>query len=157
MFGHAAFADSAFANVGGILIIGTAEMDGLAVSTNVGSGTLVGVATIDGNFTQTSTGAGTFVGTSEQDFTQTVEAFRVDVNPVEVTADFTQTTAGIGIFSGVSSQDLNFTKTSVGDILFEEIDAGATVENWTEITHSGDTWTDKSASATTETWTERVV
>ena len=55
------------------------------------------------------------------------------------------------------SKDLNFTKTTTGAILFVTVDAGATVESWTERTHSGDTWTDKSASATTETWTERIV
>ena len=53
---------------------------------------------------------------------------------------------------GASSQDLNFTQTTVGDLLFTEISPSVTVtwpevthtgDSWTEITHTGDTWTDK--------------
>ena len=53
-----------------------------------------------------------------------------------------------------SSQDLNFTKTTIGDILFEEVVTDATTETYTEITPSGtETWTEITPSGT-ETYTE---
>ena len=75
MFGNSSFAEAAFANVGGVLLIASAEMSGIASTTNVGSGILAGVSTISGDFTQTTDGI--FI-------TGSVNA--------ELSADFTQTT-----------------------------------------------------------------
>ena len=51
---------------------------------------------------------------------------------------------------------MNFTKTSSGDILFVEVNAGVTEETFTEITPSGtETWTEITPSGT-ETYTEIV-
>ena len=52
---------------------------------------------------------------------------------------------------GASSQDLNFTQTSVGAILWEEVDPSVTV-TWTETTHTGDSWTE--ITHTGDSWTE---
>jgi molybdopterin-binding protein len=149
MLGHAAIAESAIADVGGGLILATAEMNALATSSNVGVGTLVGVSSISGNFTKTT--AGILV-------TGSVNA--------EISSNFTQTVSGISILSGVSSQDLNFTSTSSGDILFVEINsvslpvgqrpAGAPTPGagYTEITPTGvETYTEITPSGT-ETYTE---
>jgi len=50
-----------------------------------------------------------------------------------------------------------FVITANGDILWEQIDAGATSENWTQVTHTGDTWTQINAGTSSETWTNKVV
>ena len=56
--------------------------------------------------------------------------------------------------SGVATQDLNFSQDSLGELLFEEINAGATPETYTTITPSGtETWTEITPTGT-ETYTE---
>jgi len=174
MLGHAAIAESAIADVGGALIIATAEMNALATSSNVGVGTLVGVSSLSGNFTQTSTGmfvSGSVNAEISSNFIQTTENIRlVNFTDVTMSSNFTETVAGISILSGVSTQDLNFTKTSSGDILFLEINevseplsgrrrpAGAATpgSGYTEITPTGvETYTEITPSGT-ETYTEIV-
>ena len=56
MFGNSSFAEAAFANVGGVVQIATAEMNALGTSSSIGSGTLVGVSSLSGNFTKTTAG-----------------------------------------------------------------------------------------------------
>ena len=172
MLGHAAIAESAIADVGGALIIATAEMNALATSSNVGVGTLVGVSSISGNFTKTTAGiliTGSVNAEISSNFTQTTEDIKlVNFTDVTMSSNFTETVAGISILSGVSSQDLNFTKTSSGDILFVEINsvslpvgkrpAGAPTPGvgYTEITPTGvETYTEITPSGT-ETYTEIV-
>ena len=160
MLGHAAIAEAAIADVGGVLQVATAEMNALASSSSVGSGTLVGVSSLSGNFTQTTAGifiTGSVNAEVSSSFTQTTEDIKiVNFTDVTMSSAFTQTADGIAILAGISSQDLNFTKTSSGDILFIEINAGATKETFTEITPSGtETWTEITPSGT-ETYTEIV-
>jgi len=160
MLGHAAIAETALADVGGVLLLATAEMNALASSSSIGSGTLVGVSSLSGNITQTTAGifiTGSVNAEVSSSFTQTTEDIKV-VNFTDVTMSsaFTQTADGIAVLGGISSQDLNFTKTSSGDILFVEINAGATEETFTEITPSGtETYTEITPSGT-ETYTEIV-
>ena len=160
MLGHAAIAESAIADVGGVLLLATAEMNALASSSSIGSGTLVGVSSLSGNFTQTTAGifiTGSVNAEVSSSFTQTTEDIKV-VNFTDITMSsaFTQTADGIAILAGVSSQDLNFTKTSSGDILFVDVVTDATTETYTEITPSGtETWTEITPSGT-ETYTEIV-
>ena len=145
MFGNSSFAEAAFANVGGVLQVATAEMSALGTSSSIGSGTLVGVSSLSGNFTQTAEISTISSGVIDFNslFTQTTENIKI-VNFTDVTMSsiFTKTTTGIAILSGVSSQDLNFTKTTSGDILYVAIVPEAN-ETYTEITPSG-----------TETYTE---
>ena len=156
MFGNSSFAEAAFANVGGVLQVATAEMNALGTSSSIGSGTLVGVSSLSGNFTSTieiSTISSGSIDFSSL-FTQTTENIAV-VNFTDVTMSsiFTKTTSGTAILSGVSSQDLNFTKTTSGDILYVAIVPTAN-ETYTEITPSGtETWTEITPSGT-ETYTE---
>ena len=158
MLGHSSIAEAAFADsLGGILQAGVAEMSGIASKTSVGVGILTGgEINIDGNFTQTSTG--TFIGITSADlsadFTQATAANRLDVTSIDLTTEFTQTSNGIMIGSGVATKDFNIIQTSTGDLMFVEVNAGATEENFTEITPSGtETYTEITPSGT-ETWTE---
>jgi hypothetical protein len=58
------------------------------------------------------------------------------------------------IGSGVATKDFNFSQASLGDLLFVEINAGATEESYTTITPSGtESWTTITPSGS-ETWTE---
>ena len=160
MLGHAAIAEAAIADVGGVLLLATAEMNALASSSSIGSGTLVGASSLNGNFTQTTAGifiTGSVNAEVSSSFTQTTEDIKV-VNFTDITMSsaFTQTADGIALLVGVSSQDLNFTKTSSGDILFVDVVTDATTETYTEITPSGtETWTEITPSGT-ETYTEIV-
>ena len=160
MLGHAAIAETALADVGGVLLVATAEMNALATSSSIGSGTLVGISSIDGNFTQTTAGifiTGSVNAEVSSSFTQTTEDIKV-VNFTDVTMSsaFTQTADGIAVLGGISSQDLNFTKTSSGDILFVDVVTDATTETYTEIIPSGtETYTEITPSGT-ETYTEIV-
>ena len=160
MLGHAAIAETALADVGGVLLLATAEMNALASSSSVGSGTLVGVSSLSGNFTQTTAGifiTGSVNAEVSSSFTQTTEDIKiVNFTDVTMSSAFTQTADGIAILGGISSQDLNFTKTSSGDILFVDVVTDATTETYTEITPSGtETWTEITPSGT-ETYTEIV-
>ena len=159
MLGHAAIAESAIADAGGVLLA-TAEMNALATSSSIGSGTLVGVSSLSGNFTQTTAGifiTGSVNAEVSSSFTQTTEDIKiVNFTDVTMSSAFTQTADGIAILAGISSQDLNFTKTSSGDILFVDVVTDATTETYTEITPSGtETWTEITPSGT-ETYTEIV-
>ena len=160
MLGHAAIAETALADVGGVLLVATAEMNALATSSSIGSGTLVGISSIDGNFTQTTAGIFITGGVNAEvisSFTQTTEDIKiVNFTDVTMSSAFTQTADGIAVLGGISSQDLNFTKTSSGDILFVNVVTDATTETYTEITPSGtETWTEITPSGT-ETYTEIV-
>ena len=158
MFGHASIAETSFGDVGGVLLVATAEMSGVASKTSVGVGILGGISSMDTNFTQTS--LGTFITGSvnaelSSNFTQTTENIKlVNFTDVTMSSAFTQTTDETIILIPIVSTDLNFTKTSSGDILFVDVTTDATTETFTEITPSGtETYTEINPSGT-ETWTE---
>jgi len=159
VLGHSAIAEAAFADsLGGILQAGVAEMSGIASKTSVGVGILTGgEINIDGNFTQTSTGTFISAGAStdvSMNFITTIEAFRVDVTDIDLTTEFTQTSNGIMILTTSASKNFIFTKSAAGDLMFVEVNAGATTETFTTITPSGtETYTEITPSGT-ETWTE---
>ena len=160
MLGHAAIAETALADVGGVLQVATAEMNALASSSSIGSGILVGISSLSGNITQTTAGifiTGSVNAEVSSSFTQTTEDIKiVNFTDVTMSSAFTQTADGIAILAGISSQDLNFTKTSSGDILFVDVVTDATTETYTEITPSGtETYTEITPSGT-ETYTEIV-
>ena len=158
MLGHAAIAETALADVGGVLQVATAEMSGISSASSVGVGTLVGVATLDANFTKTTAGILITGGANADlsfDFTQTTENIKiVNFTDATLSTEFTQTSDGIMIASGVVTKDLNFTKTTSGDILYVAVTTDATTETYTEVTPSGtETWTEITPSGA-ETWTE---
>ena len=158
MFGNSSFAEAAFANVGGVVQIATAEMNALGTSSSIGSGTLVGVSSLSGNFTKTT--AGIYItGSVNAEVSSNFLTSAVDidvVNDIDATliSTFTQTTEANHVRVTSPNLDLNFTKTTIGDILFEEVVTDATTETYTEITPSGtETWTEITPSGT-ETYTE---
>ena len=160
MLGHAAIAEAAIADVGGVLQLATAEMNALASSSSIGSGTLVGVSSLSGNFTQTTAGifiTGSVNAEVSSSFTQTTEDIKiVNFTDITMSSAFTQTTDGLAILIPIVSTDLNFTKTTSGDILFVDVVTDATTETYTEITPSGtETYTEITPSGT-ETYTEIV-
>ena len=160
MLGHAAIAEAAIADVGGVLQLATAEMNALATSSSIGSGTLVGVSSLSGNFTQTTAGifiTGSVNAEVSSSFTQTTEDIKiVNFTDVTMSSAFTQTADGTLIAITSATADLNFTKTSSGDIMFVDVVTDATTETYTEITPSGtETYTEITPSGT-ETYTEIV-
>jgi len=158
VLGHASISETSFGDVGGVLLVATAEMSGVASKTSVGVGILGGIATMDGNFTATTDGifiTGSVNAELSSNFTQTTEDIKlVNFTDVTMSSAFTQTTDETIILIPIVSTDLNFTKTTSGDILYENINAGATEENFTTITPSGtESWTTITPSGT-ESWTE---
>ena len=157
MLGASTFAEHSIANQG-ILLFDSVTMSGLSSSANVGVGVMSGVATMDGNFTATT--AGIYVSGStnaEMSFSGSIinpTGFLVNLGVCSVESGFTETSNGIMIGSGVSTQDLNITQTSTGGLLYENINAGATEEEYTTISPSGtESWTTVTPSGS-ETWTE---
>ena len=157
MLGASTFAEPAIANQG-VLFFGVSEQSGISSSANAGVGIMSGVATMDGNFTKTSAGI-LITGGANSDMSfsglqSESTAFLVNLGVSSMESAFTETSNGIMIGSGVASKDLNFTKTSVGDIKFVEVNASATPESYVTITPSGtETYTEITPSGT-ETWTE---
>ena len=158
MFGHASISETSFGDVGGVLLVATAEMSGVASKTSVGVGILAGIASMDTNFTATTDGifiTGSVNAELSSNFAQTTENIKlVNFTDVTMSSAFTQTTDETIILIPIVSTDLNFTKASSGDILYENIDAGATEEEYTTISPSGtESWTTVNPSGS-ETWTE---
>ena len=158
MFGHAAIAEASFGDVGGVLKLATAEMSGIASKTSVGVGILGGISSMDTNFTATTDGifiTGSVSLDLSSNFTQTTENIKiVNFTDVTMSSAFTQTTDETIILIPIVSTDLNFTKTTSGDILYENIDTGATEETYTTISPSGaESWTTVTPSGS-ETWAE---
>ena len=157
MLGASAICEHAIANQG-VLFFGVSEQSGISSSANAGVGIMSGVATMDGNFTKTSAGI-LITGGANSDMSfsglqSEPTAFLVNLGVSSMESAFTETSNGIMIGSGVASKDLNFTKTSVGDIKFVEVNASATPESYVTITPSGtETYTEITPSGT-ETWTE---
>jgi len=158
MFGEFPICEKAVADQG-VLFLGSADFIGTTVAVNVGVGILSGVATMTAQFDQTSTAAATVVSsqTLNFQFDQTAAANIVKEATQSVTSEFSQEANSSVIFVGISNMDLSFVQTTAGALLWEPVDASVTTENWSSITHTGDTWTEISASGTTETWTETVV
>ena len=157
MLGASTFAEHAIANQG-VLFFGVSEQSGISSSANAGVGIMSGVATMDGNFTATTAGmyisGSTNAELSFSGLQSESTAFLVNLGVSSMESAFTETSNGIMIGSGVATKDFNVTQTSVGNLLYVEVNAGATEESYTTITPSGtETYTQITPSGT-ETWTE---
>jgi hypothetical protein len=157
MLGATTFAQNAIADQG-IILSAISEQSGISSSANVGVGIMSGVATMDGNFTATT--AGMYISGStnaEMSFSglqSESTAFLVNLGVSSMESAFTETSNGIMIGSGVATTDFNMTQTSNGGLLYENINAGATEEEYTTISPSGtESWTTVTPSGS-ETWTE---
>ena len=157
MLGASAICEHAIANQG-VLFFGVSEQSGISSSANAGVGIMSGVATMDGNFTATTAGmyisGSTNAELSFSGLQSESTAFLVNVGVSSMESAFTETSNGIMIGSGVATKDFNVTQTSVGNLLYVEVNAGATEESYTTITPGGtETYTEITPSGT-ETWTE---
>jgi hypothetical protein len=117
-----------------------------------------GIAEMSFNFTQSSAAINIASGVVIQDFnfTQSVTPSVVFTTSVDIESLFTQSVLGGLLEFGVAEMSASFIMTADGRILWEQIIPTGT-ENWTTISHTGDTWTPINASGTIEQWTEKVV
>ena len=156
MLGATTFSENAIADQG-ILFFGVSEQSGISSSANAGVGIMSGVATMDGNFTATTAAiyiSGSTNAELSTSTTLTSDGLRARLGVSSIESAFTETSNGIMIGSGVATKDFNFSQASQGDLLFVEINAGATPESYTTITPSGtESWTTITPSGS-ETWTE---
>jgi len=75
---------------------------------------------------------------------------------VALDSQFDLSALGGFLLTGSQTMDSLFIITANGDILWVQVDAGATTENWTPITHTGDSWVQINAGTSPETWTNKV-
>jgi len=140
-----------------ILLAGVAELNGVASTANAAIGIMSGVSTLVPAFTQTSNAIYISAGANSEvnfNFSETSIGTRVQIDSADIEAAFTKTTNGIMIGSGVATKDLNFTQDTFGELLFEDINAGASPENYVTITPSGtESWTQATPSGS-DIWTE---
>ena len=161
MLGHVSLSETPISSITKILE-GNAEMSGLASTASAGIGILAGVADMSGVFEQS------VEGTAVPDIPVTSMVFTLDVGDItgrfvkgtdlttSLTSSIDQSTAGIGVFTGVSTQDLNFTKTTVGELQFEDLSTQDSVESFSDLSTSSSTesFTDLDTQTSTESWTD---
>ena len=161
MLGHVALSETPISSISKILE-GNAEMSGLASTASAGIGILAGIAEMSGVFEQSTEGS------AVPDIPVTSMVFTLDVGDItglfvkgtdlttSLTSSIDQSTAGIGVFTGVSTQDLNFTKTTVGELQFEDLSTQDNVESFSDLSTSSSTesFTDLDTQTSTESWTD---
>ena len=156
MLGASALSEYALSDQS-ILLAGVSEMSGIASAANAGVGIMSGISSMSSTATQTSTAIYISAGANSEvnfNFSETSIGTRVQIDSADIEAAFTKTTNGIMIGSGVATKDLNFTQDTFGELLFEDINAGASPENYVTITPSGtESWTQATPSGS-DIWTE---
>src|SRR6056300_252367 len=156
MLGASALSEYALSDQS-ILLAGVSEMSGIASSANAGVGIMSGISSMSSTAAQTSNGIFISAGANSEvnfNFSETSVGTRVQTDSSDIEAAFTKTSNGIMIGSGVATKDLNFTQDTFGELLFEDINAGASPENYVTITPSGiESWTQATPSGS-DIWTE---
>jgi len=74
----------------------------------------------------------------------------------EMLSSFEMSTQAASTLSAASSMTFLFVMTTDGNLLWVPIDPGGT-PNWSNISHTGDSWTEINAGGTVNQWTEEVV
>lgn len=160
MFATAAFAEEPFAATQGIVKTGVSSLSANATQTATGIHIASGSSEMTGIASQASVASGIMVGVPgnlSANLTQTAAALRIRLATTgTLRTDLTQSSTAVLIASGSSDIEFLVIQSTNGEIKFVEINAGETAETWTEITHTGDTWTEINAGTTAETWTEVV-
>ena len=160
MFATAAFAEEPFAATQGIVKPGVSSLSANATQTTTGVHIASGSSEMTGIASQASVASGIMVGVPgnlSANLTQTAAALRIRLATTgTLSTDLTQSSTAVLIASGSSDIEFLVIQSTSGEIKFVEINAGETAETWTEITHTGDTWTEINAGTTAETWTEVV-
>ena len=160
MFATAAFAEEPFAATQGIVKTGVSSLSANATQTATGIHIASGSSEMTGIGSQASVASGIMVGVPgnlSANLTQTSAGIRIRLATTDILSNLTQTSTPTLLASaGTLALNTSVIQSTAGDLKFQEIDAGATAETWTEITHTGDTWTEINAGTTAETWTEVV-
>ena len=139
MLGASALSEYALSDQS-ILLAGVSEMSGIASSANAGVGIMSGISSMSSTATQTSTGIYISAGANSEvnfNFSETSVGTRVQTSTADIEPAFTKTSNGIMIGSGIATKDLNFNQDTFGELLFENVNAGASPENYVTITPSG--------------------
>ena len=160
MLGHVSLSETPISSITKILE-GNAEMSGIASKASAGIGILVGVADISGVFEQSTEGAvvpDIPVTTMDLNFTKTSSAVFVKGTDQEIDINFNidQSALGVGVLTGASTQELNFTKTTIGELQFEDLSTQDSVESFSDLSTSSSTesFTDLDTQTSTESWTD---
>jgi hypothetical protein len=156
MLGASALSEYALSDQS-ILLAGVSEMSGIASSANAGVGIMSGISSMNSTATQTSTGIYISAGANSEvnfNFNESSIGTRIQTSSPDIESAFTKTSNAIMIGSGVITKDLNFNQDTFGELLFEDVNAGVTPENYVTITPSGtESWTTVNPSGS-ETWIE---
>ena len=159
MFATAAFAQEPFATHG-IVKVGVSSLSANVTQTATGIHIASGSSEMTGIGSQASVASGIMVGVPgnlSANLTQTTAGIRIRLATTgTLSSNLTQSSAAIRIRTGSSDIEFLMVQSTNGELKFVEINAGETAETWTEITHTGDTWTEINAGSTAETWTEVV-
>ena len=160
MFATAAVAEEPFAATQGIVKTGVSSLSANATQKTTRLHIASGSSEMTGIASQASVASGIMVGVPgnlSANLTQTAAALRIRLATTgTLSTDLTQSSTAVLIASGSSDIEFLVIQSTSGEIKFVEINAGETAETWTEITHTGDTWTEINAGTTAETWTEVV-
>ena len=159
MFATAAFAQEPFATHG-IVKVGVSSLSANATQAAPGIHIASGSSEMTGIGSQASVASGIMVGVPgnlSANLTHTTAGTRIRLATTgTLSSDLTQSSAAIRIRSGSSDIEFLVVQSTNGELKFVELNAGETAETWSEITHTGDTWTEINAGSTAETWTEVV-
>ena len=143
MLGFSALSENPISSVNKVLEL-SASMTGLAVSSSAAAGTLVGAASLSSSSIQTSVGTRVQAG-----FGATLEStsvasaagvfIRGTISDTDLISSFTQGSAGIRQRSGISTVSSNFTQSSLGELLFENLSTQDNVESFSDLSTSSNT------------------
>ena len=141
---------------------GTVISDMSFSTVQTASGTFVAsaISEQDAAFIQSTNAVMTISAASEQsaNFTQTSGASVLYSASQEMTAEFIQSSLGSKVIL-MDELQINavFVVSAQGRFYWERIDADDPSENWVQVVPSGGTWTEINAGGTIETWTDKVV
>ena len=161
MLGHVSLSETPISSIVKILD-GSAEMSGLASTASAGIGILAGIAEMSGVFEQSTEGS------AVPDIPVTSMIFTLDVGDItglfvkgtdqeiDINFNIDQSALGVGVLTGASTQELNFTKTTIGELQFEDLSTQDSVESFSDLSTSSSTesFTDLDTQTSTENWTD---
>jgi len=142
---------------------GISDQDAQFIQDNAAVAVLSGIAEQDVNFTESATANMLYSGIPEMsaEFVQSLLAGVITNNPASIEAVFVQASEGSKvILSGPAQVDAAFIQTTDGRLYWDNwtgSPSNSPQENWVQIVPTGGTWTEINASATIETWTNKVV
>lgn len=137
------------------------EQDAVFIQSTNSVMTLSAASEQSANFTQTSAASVLYSASQEMtaEFIQSVTpTFIINSRPLDIQSVFIQTSLGAKVIL-MDELQINavFIVSAEGRFYWERIDADDPSENWVQVVPSGGTWTEINAGGTIETWTDKVV